>query len=270
MPEIIDVPSFLPPGRQVAVRALNAAETDGWRPHTHPTGQLYYLFKGMLVIEDKLGLLLIPPGQVGWIPAGIVHRAHEHGAIAGWAAYVTPEFRNVLPAEPCIVRCSEFVPLIMKRFLDWQELELGELRGELNPERPPDPRHDRLVQVFFDELREARAIPERLPFPEDARLTGLARALMENPGDTRSLAEWAVQIGMSERSLSRRFSEETGITFAEWRRLCRLWKARERLRQGDSVQECAWSLGYENVSAFINAFKSAFGQTPAQYRVSIS
>jgi AraC-like DNA-binding protein len=54
------------------------------------------------------------------------------------------------------------------------------------------------------------------------------------------------------------------MTFDRWRRRVRLMRGRELLAEGVSVQEAAWEVGYENVSAFIAGFRSIFGTTPGR------
>jgi AraC-like DNA-binding protein len=241
----------------IAVAALAA---EGSTLHSHPTAQLYCLTKGMVVIEESSGLLAVPPRQTGWLPPDTPHSARAHGEIAGWAAYIAPELCAGLAPQACILQCSVFVPLIMERILTWQQA------GLIKSERPLQASHERMMQVFLDELRLARPTNQRLPFPRDERLVRIIRGLMENPGDARSIAEWGAHVGMSERGVNRHFHEETGLTFAQWRRLHRLWKSRELLTQGSTVQEAAWTSGYENVSAFIKVFQEIFGLTPAKYR----
>jgi AraC-like DNA-binding protein len=239
--------------------AISSMLPEGARLHTHSSGQLYCLTKGLAVVEDALGLLAVPPRQIGWLPPETPHRACPHGEISGWAAYIAPELCAGLPSQACVLQCSEFIPLIMERLLACQE------SGEMTPGSLPEERQKRMVDVFLDELASSRPMAQRLPFPQDARLVRITQALLENPGDTRTMAEWGIRVGMSERGIARHFLKETGMSLAQWRRMNRLWRARELLAQGVSVQETAWSLGYENVSAFIGTFKEVFLQTPAQY-----
>lgn len=70
---------------------------------------------------------------------------------------------------------------------------------------------------------------------------------------------------MSVRSLSRRFSIETGMTFVRWRQLARLMQAIEWLQMGKPVQWIAQSCGYSSSSAFIAVFKQYMSCTPAKW-----
>jgi AraC-like DNA-binding protein len=69
----------------------------------------------------------------------------------------------------------------------------------------------------------------------------------------------------SERRLSRRFVEETGLTFTEWRTQARLIAALPLLADGAAVANVALGVGYSTPSAFIAAFHRGFGVTPRAY-----
>ena len=70
---------------------------------------------------------------------------------------------------------------------------------------------------------------------------------------------------MSRRSLARLVVRETGLSFGRWRQQLLLVMAIQMLSDGISVQQTAWDLGYESVTAFITMFKKALGASPAKY-----
>lgn len=117
-------------------------------------------------------------------------------------------------------------------------------------------------------LNEIRLLPKEtfeLPMPHDPRLVRIAHALMEKPGDDRHHTEWAQWANLSPRTLTRRFIDETGFSFSQWRQRTRLMRALEMLASGTAVTTIALELSYENVSAFIAMFRRTFGVTPARY-----
>ena len=93
----------------------------------------------------------------------------------------------------------------------------------------------------------------------------IARVLLDDLSDARGLQAWAAHGALSARTLSRRWLDETGATFADWRQRARLMRAIELLAAGTAVTTIALSLGYDNVSAFIAMFRRAHGVTPARY-----
>ena len=56
------------------------------------------------------------------------------------------------------------------------------------------------------------------------------------------------------------------MTFPQWRAQLRLQHAIILLAAGGTVTGAATASGYTNASAFIAAFRDAFGITPAAYR----
>jgi AraC-like DNA-binding protein len=56
------------------------------------------------------------------------------------------------------------------------------------------------------------------------------------------------------------------MTFPQWRAQLRLQHALLSLATGASVTGTATTCGYASLSAFIAAFRDAFGSTPAAYQ----
>ena len=91
-------------------------------------------------------------------------------------------------------------------------------------------------------------------------------ALAGWPGNPATLSEWGRRVGASERTLSRLFAVETGLTFVQWRRQLRLRRALELLAQGRSVSAVSLEVGYQSLSAFVTMFRKGTGQRPSEYR----
>ena len=72
--------------------------------------------------------------------------------------------------------------------------------------------------------------------PEDPRLTRISDALIKTPDDRRTLAEWAGELAMSERTLARLIQRDTGLSFSRWRQQLHLVVAIRLLVEGMSVQ----------------------------------
>ena len=99
----------------------------------------------------------------------------------------------------------------------------------------------------------------------DKRARRITDTLLDYPSDTRTLQDWARELGASERTLARLFSRETGMTFGQWRQQVKLLAALARLARGESVTAVAFDLGYASQSAFIAMFRRALGRTPGRY-----
>lgn len=122
-----------------------------------------------------------------------------------------------------------------------------------------------MIAALLDELVEAPVEDLHLPMPRDTRLRRTAQMMLADPTDKTSKADWAIRIGMSERSMSRLLLHEIGMSFGRWRRQLHVILALQRLTKGESVQTVALELGYENASGFVTMFRKAMGKPPARY-----
>lgn len=82
-----------------------------------------------------------------------------------------------------------------------------------------------------------------------------------------AVAEMAGEAGMEERTFQRRFKAATGMTPVEYVQHIRVGKARELLEfTRRTVDQIAWSVGYEDVAAFRKLFHRITGLSPQDYR----
>jgi AraC-like DNA-binding protein len=239
-----DPPLIVVAGRQEEPRVSG--------PHHHPSGQLLGLFSGLLTVRTQLGAWVVPASHAVWIPPSHVHAAHSHGPFSGWAVYVNEPWCTRLPGEPLTIEVSGLLREAVLRASQWP---LGAL----------DAKRMRVAEVIFDEIVDSRPEEFNLPMPEDPRLQRIATALIDRPGDPRTLEEWSAWAHAAPRTVSRRFVAETGFSFSVWRQRARLMRALELIAAGEPVTSVALELGYENASAFIALFKRTFGTTPGKY-----
>ena len=120
--------------------------------------------------------------------------------------------------------------------------------------------------MALHQLRAAPAVRFHLPQPADERLRDVTAILAQDPGSDRTLAELGRVVGAGERTLSRLFRAETGMTFPQWRAQLRLHHSLILLATGRSVTATAMTCGYSTPSAFTAAFRATFGTTPGAYR----
>ena len=76
----------------------------------------------------------------------------------------------------------------------------------------------------------------------------------------------AARLGMSMKTLARKFTRETGLSPHQWCRHSDLLTAVAQLRQGRSITAVAHETGYNSSASFAAAFKHCFGMTPTQAR----
>lgn len=237
------------------VAALANTYPDGHviQRHRHRRAQLVYAARGVMTVKAEAGAWVVPPQRAVWMPPGMAHEVHCAGELAMRSLFIEPAAAEGL-ARSC--RVVNVTPLLRELIL--RAVDLPGLYAEDGPE-------GRLIALILDEVRNLETAPLHLPLPRDPRLAGIARALLANPADRRGLEDWADELGLSARTLARRFQRELGMGFSAWRQQARLLQAVARLAEGGSVSGLAYDLGYESPSAFIAMFRRAFGVTPGRY-----
>ncbi|MEU6147962.1 AraC family transcriptional regulator [Streptomyces sp. NPDC047081] len=221
--------------------------------HLHDEHQIVYAGSGVLAVTTDAGTWFAPGTRALWIPAGTVHahRAHGHGHL---------DLHLVgLPADDNPLGLDAPTALAVGPLL--RELILAYTR---------DPDHDtperrRVLAVLRDQLRASPQQPMRLPTPSDPRLAAVCALVHANPADPRTLAELGAATGAGERTLSRLFRGEFGMTFPQWRTQSRLYHALRMLADDTPVTTVAHHCGWSSASAFIDVFRRSFGYTPGTH-----
>jgi AraC-like DNA-binding protein len=101
--------------------------------------------------------------------------------------------------------------------------------------------------------------------PDDPRLRALADLMMAAPSERGSMEGWAERAGLSERTLGRLISRETGMSFGRWRQQLSVMLAVQWLAGGASIKQVAADLGYESVPSFVTMFRKTLGTSPGRY-----
>ncbi len=225
--------------------------------HRHSHGQLFGANSGLVTVGTASGQWVVPATHAVWMPPHQAHSMRSHGAFSGWSLYVSESACKMLPDAPRTIRVDALLRAAIGRAVGWDAT-------------PLDAVQTRLATVMIDEIAVSKDDGFGLPQPSDKRLLRVTRLLAAAPGNAHSLEEWAEVAAVSARTLSRRFVEQTGFTFSQWRQRARLMRATEMLSAERPVTEVALELGYEDISAFISAFKRLFGVTPAKFKDSVT
>jgi AraC-like DNA-binding protein len=218
-----------------------------FHPHTHPEHQLCWAGQGILVVECQNATWVLPPSRALWVPAGVVHAPACVGPALMQSLYLAPAREDW--SSPTVVVVE---PL------------LAELIGYLERDLAPD-RRERAVALVRDLLRPASTGAVHAPLPRDEGARAVAGALRAHPDDPRDLAGWAAAVNVSGRTLARRFRDETGVPFGQWRTAVRVQAALVLLAQDVPVSRVARRVGYDTTSAFVAAFRKHTGVTPGAY-----
>ena len=217
-------------------------------PHWHEAHQLVHAISGAMWVSALGKLWVLPVGRALWIPKEVEHAIQCKGTVEMRTAYLSPAYLD-LPADPGVISISALAREVLVRLASGADDTLR--------------RH--LGAILSHEIRAGSVEPFCAPLPTDERIAKLATHLRSDPASRRTVAEWAIELGFSERNLIRRIRSETGMTFRELRRQIRIMVAIEHLADGQSVTNVALAVGFETTSAFIEAFRVVTGQTPGQF-----
>jgi AraC-like DNA-binding protein len=220
--------------------------------HDHAEQQLAYPSSGLLIVSTATGSWVVPPQRAVWLPATVAHAHQAYGATQLRTVAFPVDVNPLGLTQPAVLSVSGLLRELIIAITD-------------DPAGPPDEQRD-MKRVVLHQLRLAPALQLHLPQPADERLRQVTALMADDPGRDRSLADLGRAAGAGERTLSRLFRAETGMTFPQWRAQLRLHYSLALLAGGLSVTATAIRCGYSTPSAFTAAFRATFGTTPATYR----
>nr|WP_234367536.1 MULTISPECIES: helix-turn-helix transcriptional regulator [Streptomyces] len=221
--------------------------------HRHDDHQIVYAGRGVLGVATSAGSWVAPGTRAIWVPAGTMHAHQAHGELELHLVGL-PATENPLSLDtPTVLAVS---PLLRELIVAYT--------------RTPDddsPERARLRAVLIDQLRVSPQQPLHLPTPSSPLLRAVCDILRADPADGRTLAELGREVGASDRTLSRLFRRDLGMTFPQWRTQLRLHHALVLLAGRTPVTAVAHRCGWSSASAFIDVFRRTFGHTPGSHSI---
>lgn len=217
--------------------------------HRHDWHQLLYATAGSMTVRGPSATWIVPPGRAVWIPAHVEHAIRMWGKVAMRSMYFRPD----AGAQTTDCKVISVTPLLRELIL--RSVNLAGLDSRELAEK-------QMAALVVHEVECAEDGPLRLPLPCDDRARQAAEVVLRDPFLKPGAAEIARQVGLSERTLERMFSADTGMSLGVWRQKARLLGSLRVLVETQSVTEAALESGYSSVSAYIAAFRLTFGYTP--------
>ena len=270
--------------RPVRIRARTLPADSHFEPHHHAWAQLAYCATGIVQVTAEQHATggdqvtyIVPPSRAVWIAPGAQHAITVIESAEFCTLYIDP---SVVPAgwSGCRVMV---VSALMRELIHALDVPQNpSANPPLNPTfnlplnvalaaSKPNSRERMIVPLLLHEITHAtiQALGVPMPHPQsgDKRLRALCEAVLRAPAARALLAEWAVDIGASERTVARLFRTELGTSFQQWRQQAVLAHALPLLARGTPVSHVAALSGYASDSAFSAMFKAAMGQPPSQF-----
>ncbi|MET9559303.1 MULTISPECIES: AraC family transcriptional regulator [Streptomyces] len=220
--------------------------------HRHDDHQIVYAGRGVLAVTTGTGTWIAPATRAIWVPAGTVHAHQAHGELELHLVGVTAHDNPLGLDEPTVLAVG---PLLRELILAYTRTPHDD-----SPER------GRLRGVLLDQLRASAQQPLHLPTPNSPQLRAVCEILRADPADGRTLAALGREVGASDRTLSRLFKADLGMSFPQWRTQLRLYHALIMLAENTPVTVVAHTCGWSSASAFIDVFRRTFGHTPGTHQ----
>jgi transcriptional regulator GlxA family with amidase domain len=148
----------------------------------------------------------------------------------------------------------------------WTDLGMRLIDRLLGPSVMVETSRFFLVDASGREQRHYGSFAPRLTHGDEAILK-VQHWLQAKGARAVSIAGMAGEAGLEERTFLRRFKAATGIKPTEYAQCVRVEKARELLQfTKRPIDQVAWSVGYEDSTAFRRVFGRLVGVSPGDYR----
>lgn len=216
--------------------------------HVHPWHQLVHVRSGLAVVRSDDRTWIAPPTWAVWMPAGVRHAIRFAGPTALRVVYLRAEGvdrganAGAMPASPLLRELVERATVI----------------GVLDRR---DPVEAALATLLVAELGDVGPPPLAVPEPASPSARHAAELLVSG----LPVARAGAAIGVGRRTLERTFLAETGLPVGRWRQYRLLLRGLEEVACGATVQAASAVAGYRTPSAYVAAFRAAFGTTPARF-----
>lgn len=224
--------------------------------HQHADAQLVFALQGVMQVHTGDAQWTIPPQRALWMPAGRRHAIQLLSRTQMRSVYFAPALLEGLPDFP---RRDEVHVITASPLV--REL----VAGLFVRQRAPAMRAQ-MAGLLLQALAESTCLPTQLPMPTHPRLQAALAGLAVAHCGRLSLAEAASRAAMSERSFSRHFTTELGLSFRDWRQRARLIASLDLLASPRAIKEIAALLGFGDAAAYVSSFKALMGCTPGEFR----
>jgi AraC-like DNA-binding protein len=213
---------------------------------------------GTIRLEAHGTVWMLPPQRAALVTAGEPIQVTVPVPVTSSSVLVSPTFAPAPAAPLSVFDLSPLARLLLDECAAWGDSD--------------EPLSDRAV-VMFRPLVEATwelartQSPARMPSgrsPELRRALALTEAAMADHPTFEAIAR---EVGLTSRSLARRFEDEIGMTWRAALRRLRVLRSIELLATDPaSVTDVAVRVGYASLPAFNAAFRDLTGTTPSAYR----
>ncbi|MFL4470056.1 helix-turn-helix domain-containing protein [Tateyamaria armeniaca] len=218
---------------------------------------LLYAASGALRVAVARDGWLLPPSFAAWVPANTPISVDIDNPVTTCSVLTSPRFCVSLPDTPTVFQMSPMARQMIQYCKDW------------GPDAPQPPEAEpfflTLLNVCAGLVR--KSLDVKRPTATDPVLRRAIDLTDVRLAGTITAGEVAHGVGLSERSMQRRFREDVGMTWSETLTRLRMIRSIQLLAHDDlSIIQIAGESGFSSLSAFNRAFRSFAGSTPSEFR----
>ncbi|WP_181774962.1 AraC family transcriptional regulator [Amycolatopsis pittospori] len=240
---VVAIRTDYPPGHRIPV-------------HRHRRAQFLYSATGSMRVETADGTWTIPTRRAVLVPPGTDHQVVTTN-VSTRSLYIE---RKAVPWFPRRCQVVEVSPLLRELLHEAVDVPPLYSRG----------RDAAVIGLILHEIRRAAPVQLDLPLPKHERLRALCESFLDDPDIHDPVGHWASRLHVSERTVNRLFTTETGLSFARWRQRACVLHSLSLLSGGQPIAGIAASLGYDSPAAFSTMFTRLLGISPRDYRAAIA
>lgn len=227
--------------------------------HQHKKGQFLYTEGGVVHVVTSDKTFFLPARHYMWIPAGVVHSIHPSSADVVMRNLYFPVEKN----EAIFYSKTAIYPI--NDLLLQMILFSNRYNGDIDQKHKSAYRLALALKAILPEI-SLYNLPLALPYPKDKRLDAMVKYMAANLQEMIAFPFLAGKFGLSERTLSRLFQSEVGMSFIQYLTIQRMMRAVQFLLEDKlSVKEVATLVGYNSIPTFSTTFYKTLGIRPSEY-----
>ena len=238
--------------------------------HYHNDLEILQVTEGKMELIIGNEQIIAEPNQLYFINPEEIHTLYTASSPAAYRCFIFGKDLLDLPAENRI-RATILDPIFQQKLRFPRQLCDAELTALLNDIHAAQQQGGKELWIFADLLKllavAAPTLKENEGKTIDIPLRRAIRFMETHYTEKIPLALIAEKAGFNSQYFCSYFKKNTRSTPIQYLNNLRIRHAKELLRKTDlPILEVAMQSGFENVSFFIQKFKSETGNTPAKYR----
>ncbi len=252
--------------------------------HYHDFHKILILLGGDITYCVEGRTYDLVPGDIVLVSAGEVHRPmiRSECAYERMIIYISPSFLDGYRDSDydlgLCLRQARICQSHVLRFDSSQVARLDHAVQALDKARDDNDYacslHQKLLFLEFMIQLNRAALHHRVEriedSPSDEKITAVLGYVNEHLTEDISIEALSARFYLSRYYLMHTFKVQTGYTIGSYISTKRLLLAREQILEGMPITEACYACGFKSYSAFSRAYKKSFGESPREFRQSLS